>query len=136
MSDPAIFKPLVAIFNSAEEVLERLRGPLEEGGYRTVVGRLADVYSGALDLVAFVEEYDPQVLLIDVPRPYERHLNLLRLLRHVGPLRRCVWVLRTLHKEALEVLVGSADDLGVIADSPGGPDEIVGAVRQALASRG
>lgn len=58
-SPPA--QPLVAIFDSADDVVEMLTRLLEEHGFQTVIGRIEEIQSGVLDLVAFLEEHDPQV---------------------------------------------------------------------------
>jgi hypothetical protein len=62
----------VAIFDSADDVVEMLTRLLEEHGFQTVIGRMEEIQSGVLDLIAFLDEHDPQVIPFDLPRPYER----------------------------------------------------------------
>lgn len=54
--------PLVAIFDSRDDVIEAPRAALEADGFATVTARLAEIQSGTLDLVAFTEAYDPDVM--------------------------------------------------------------------------
>ena len=51
--------PLVAIFNSRDEVIEAIRSALENDGFATVTARLAEIQNGTLDLVAFIERTRP-----------------------------------------------------------------------------
>jgi DNA-binding NarL/FixJ family response regulator len=124
--------PLVAVFNAADDVVRMLRQALEAEGYRTVTGRLADIQSGELDFVAFLAETNPDVLVIDVPRPYERNLNVVRLLRAADRDPRRAWVITTVHKMALERLTAPLKWEGHIIGQPFGAHHVVEAVRAAL----
>jgi DNA-binding NarL/FixJ family response regulator len=129
-------QPLVAIFDSTDEVIEMLARLLEEHGFQTVVGRIDEIQSGVLDLVAFLEEHDPHVILFDLPRPYERHLNFLRLLSTTDSLKRCGWVLMTTHEEALKVACRWVDGQPSILGKPYVPAAVLQAVRTAFESSG
>jgi hypothetical protein len=39
----------------------------------------------------FLEAHDPRVIVYDLPRPFERHWNFLRLLRQADALRKRTW---------------------------------------------
>jgi DNA-binding NarL/FixJ family response regulator len=125
-------QPLVAIFDSTDEVIEMLARLLEEHGCQTVIGRIEEIQSGVLDLVAFLEEHDPHVILFDLPRPYERHLNFLRLLSTTDSLKRRGWVLMTTHEEALKVAFGSVDGPPSILGKPYVPTAVLQAVHAAF----
>jgi DNA-binding NarL/FixJ family response regulator len=133
MARPA--PPLVAVFNAADDVVRMLRQALEAEGYRTVAGCLADIQSGDFDFVAFLAEANPDVLVIDIPRPYERNLNVVRLLRAADRDPRRAWVVTTVHKPALEQLTAPLKWEGHMIGQPFGPREVVEAVRTALAWR-
>jgi DNA-binding response OmpR family regulator len=130
-----IAPPLIAVFNAADDVVQMLRHALEAEGYRTAASRLADIQSGEFDFVAFLAEANPDVLVIDVPRPYERNLNVVRLLRAADRDPRRVWVVTTVNKVALEKLTASLKWEGPIIGQPFGPREVAAAVRTALAWR-
>jgi CheY-like chemotaxis protein len=125
-------QPLVAIFDSTDETIEIVVRLLEEHGFQTVIGRIEEIQSGVLDLVSFLEEHDPHVILFDLPRPYERHLNFLRLLVTTDSLKRRGWVLMTTHEAALKVALGAVDGLPSILGKPHVPTEVLEAVQTAL----
>ena len=92
----------VAIFNSRAEFLDALCEALNREGSPTVTALLAEIQDGTLDLVAFLEAHDPRVIVYDLPRPFERHWNFLRLLKQTDVLRKRTWVLTTTDKKALD----------------------------------
>jgi hypothetical protein len=101
-------KAMVALLNSSEDVIARLREALDEGGFRTVAAHVADVQMGVLDIIAWMSETGADVILIDLPRPDARALNFLRLLQHVDMLHQCGWVLTTTHKDAIWTTSGES----------------------------
>jgi hypothetical protein len=68
-------KAMVALLNSSEDVIARLREALDEGGFRTVAAHVADVQLGVLDLIAWMSETPADVILVDLPRSDARALN-------------------------------------------------------------
>src|SRR5206468_3498869 len=102
--------PLVAIFNSRDEVIEAIRSALENDGFETVTARLAEIQNGTLDLVAFIKVHGPDVIVYDLPRPYENHWNFLRLMKETTSLKDRTWILTTTDKEAVEAAVGTAEE--------------------------
>src|SRR5438093_691002 len=106
--------PLVAIFNSRDEVIEAIRSALENDGFETVTARLAEIQNGTLDLVAFIKVHGPDVIVYDLPRPYENHWNFLRLMKETTSLKDRTWILTTTDKEALEAAVGASDVVEII----------------------
>jgi len=123
----------VAIFNSRAEFIDGLREALDHDGLPTATALLAEIQDGTLDLVAFLEAHDPRVIVYDLPRPFERHWNFLRLLRQTDVLRKRTWILTTTDKKALDAAVGASGVIEIIYGEPYGVDEIVEAVRHALA---
>jgi len=122
----------VAIFNSHAEFIDALREALEREGLTSVTALLAEIQDGTLDLVAFLEAHDPRVIVYDLPRPYERHWNFLRLLKQTHGLRKRAWILTTTDKKALDAAVGASGVIEVIFGEPYGVREVVEAVRLAV----
>jgi len=122
----------VAIFNSHAEFIDGLREALEREGLTSVTALLAEIQDGTLDLVAFLEAHDPRVIVYDLPRPYERHWNFLRLLKQTHGLRKRAWILTTTDKKALDAAVGASGVIEVIFGEPYGVREVVEAVHHAL----
>lgn len=118
----------VSIFNSRPEFIEALRLALERGGFTTSSAHLADIQSGALDLLRFVQKHDPQLIVYDLPRPYEPHWNILRLLKDMRSLDGAAWVLTTTDKAALEQAVGAGGVVEIIFGEPYGVEDVVSAV--------
>ncbi len=92
MSTPTT-RSLVAIFNSRAEFIDALHEALDREGLPTATALLAEIQDGTLDLVAFLEAHDPKVIVYDLPRPFERHWNFLRLLKQTDGLRKKTWIL-------------------------------------------
>ena len=129
-------RPVVAVLNSADDVIETLSLALEGAGFTVVSAKLSEIQSGVMDLVAFVREYRPVAIVYDLPRPYEANWNFLRLLRETESLSKLGWVLTTLDKAALEAAVGPAPVVQIVLGKPYGLDDVVAAVRQSLARDG
>ncbi len=108
-------KRRVAIFNSRPDFIEALRVALEEGGFTT--------------------NHKPALIIYDLPRPYERHWNFLKLLKETGSLKAATWVLTTTDKKALEAAVGASGVVEIIFGEPYGVADVVEAVRKALSTR-
>ena len=124
--------PVVAIFNSLDDILDMVRLAFEAQGFVTATARLADIQSGVLDLIAFVEEHKPVALVYDLPRPYEANWNVLRMLRETDSLQDLVWVITTTNKEALELAVPRTNAIEIVLGKPYTVDEVIDAVRKGL----
>jgi DNA-binding NarL/FixJ family response regulator len=125
-------KHRVAIFNSRPDFIEALRVALEDGGFMTNSAHLADIQDGTLDLMAFLALHKPALIIYDLPRPYERHWNFLKLLKETGSLKAATWVLTTTDKKALEAAVGASGVVQIIFGEPYGVPDVVDAVRKAF----
>jgi len=118
----------VAIFNSRPDFIEALRVALEADGFTTACAHLADIQNGTLDLLAFVHLHKPELIIYDLPRPYESHWNFLRLLKETASLKAATWVLTTTDKKALEAAVGASGVVEIIFGEPYGVTDVVAAV--------
>jgi DNA-binding NarL/FixJ family response regulator len=134
MSRPTARTP-VAIFNSSAEFIDALREALDREGLPTATALLAEIQDGTLDLVAFLEAHDPRVIVYDLPRPFERHWNFLRLLQQTDTLRKRTWILTTTDKKALDAAVGASDVIEIVFGEPYSIGEVVEAVHHALSDR-
>ena len=85
----------VAICNSRPDFIEALSVALEAHGFTTSSAHLADIQNGTLDLLAFVHLHKPELIVYDLPRPYESHWNFLRLLKETDSSKGTTWVLVT-----------------------------------------
>jgi hypothetical protein len=132
MSRPTTRTP-VAIINCRAEFIDALREALDHEGLPAATALLAEIQDGTLDLVAFLEAHDPRVIVYDLPRPFERHWNFLRLLRQADTLKKRTWILTTTDKRALDAVVGASGVMEVVFGEPYSIGEVVDAVHHALA---
>lgn len=100
---------VIAIFNSNEEVLELVRESLQQAGMQAVIGHVDDLKRGRLDLIQFVGEHDPDVIVYDVGPPYDTNWTFLRLMRNSKVMQGRAFVVTTTNKRALEELIGPND---------------------------
>ena len=122
----------VAIFNSSEDTIEILKIALEEHGYAVASGHVSDLKKGQVDVLDFVKEHQPEVVIYDVALPYEENWRFLRLLQSSDALKNLKWIITTTHKRRLQELVGDCGEVFEIVGKPYDMDQIVNAVRGAL----
>jgi DNA-binding NtrC family response regulator len=118
----------VAVFNSSQVLIDALQAGLEAEGFSTCGAHVADIQSGALDLLAFVHEHKPQLVVYDLPHPYEKHWNFLRLMKDTQMFNAMTWVLVTTDKRALEAAVGASGVVEIVFGEPYGVEDVVTAV--------
>ncbi len=100
---------IIAIFNTSAEVLELVRESLQQAGFQAVVAHIDDLKRGRLDMIAFVEEHKPDVIVYDVAPPYDTNWTFLRLMRNSKVMQGRAFVVTTTNKRALEELIGPND---------------------------
>ena len=100
---------VIAIFNSSSEVLELVRDSLQQAGFQSVVAQVDDLKHGRLDMISFVEEHRPDVIVYDVAPPYDTNWTFLRLMRNSKVMNGRAFVVTTTNKRALEELIGPTD---------------------------
>ena len=125
--------PTVAILNSSPDLIKAWREALELDGFSVVSAHVADIQSGTLDLVSFIDAHDPGVILYDLPRPFERHWNFLRLMRETDSLKSRCWVVTTTDRQAVEAVAAPAEISEILLGEPYTLDHVVAAVRACVA---
>ena len=123
--------PVVAILNSNDDLVELLRSVLEHAGFVTATGHIDDVRRGRLDLINFVKQHDPKVIVYDLVPPYERSWNYLYHLRDSEPLRGRPFVLTSVNADRAREVIGNSEMVYEVVGKPFDLDAVVRAVKEA-----
>ena len=107
-------RPVIAVFNSSPDTVDLLRTALETHGFQTVIGHIPEVKSGEFDLIAFIQDHAPAVIVYDVSPPYDANWTFLRLVRSAEPVKSRPFVITTTNKPALDSLVGETEAIEII----------------------
>ena len=97
--------PTVAVFNTSIDYLNILRLMLNAEGYAVATILISDIKSGDVDVIEFVQKYDPKVIVYDIAFPYRENW---KQCQNVMQLQIChgrTFVLTTPNLDALERLV-------------------------------
>jgi CheY-like chemotaxis protein len=118
--------------------MDLLRTALEAEGFQTVAGHVVDIKRGHLDVIDFVAQHDPRVIIYDVLPPYEANWTFLRLLRSSEALRHRRFVVTTANKAMLEGITDPADlaEIHELIGKPYDLAQITRAVRTATEAPG
>jgi DNA-binding response OmpR family regulator len=103
----------VAVINSSEDTVEVLRTLLEREGWETVQAHVDDIKRGRTDFLQYLEVHDPQVIIWDVPPPYDHGWAFLQLVRSSRAMDGRVVIVTTTNKQALERFVGPTDAIEI-----------------------
>ena len=104
--DPAT---VVADINTSDDIVTLLRQVLDDEGYRSVSAHIPDIKQGREDLVAFLEEHDPRVIIYDIGPAYEENWNFFRLIQDLDAVKGRRFVVTSTNKRALEEQFGPTD---------------------------
>jgi len=138
MSESAILRselpPLVAIVNTSKEIASMVAWVLADEGLRTITVSALDLVQGEPTAATFLTENDPRVIVYDVGLPYEESWAFLQSLEQSDAARGRRFIITTTNRTVLEDMVGVLPEQEVLV-SPFDPDDLVAAVRRALATQ-
>jgi DNA-binding NarL/FixJ family response regulator len=127
--------PVVAILNSNDDVVEMIRNLVEQAGFVSVHGHIDDVRRGRLDLVNFIQQHDPSVIVYDLVPPYDRSWNYLQTLRNTELMEGRQFVITSVNAARAREVVGSSDMVYEIIGKPVDLDAIASAIKEASKRR-
>ena len=131
MGDSTV-RPVVAVFNSSDDMVELLRMMLESNGFVVVSGHIADLRRAKLDLEAFVKQNRPAAVVYDLVPPYDAQWAFLDHLREVSPLRQIPFVITSTNAKMARELAGRSERVIEVLGRPFDMDELLVAVRRAV----
>lgn len=127
--------PVVAILNSNDDFVEMLRELLEKAGFVTVHAHVSEVRRGHLDLLNFIRQHDPSVIVYDLVPPYDRSWRYLESLRYTDYMDGRQFVLTSVNTARAREAVGSSEMVYEVVGKPVDLDQVVGAVKEASKRR-
>jgi DNA-binding response OmpR family regulator len=123
--------PVVAVFNSNDDVVEMLRLAIEQRGFVVVSGHVDAIRRGEQRLSDFVEEHDPSVIVYDLVPPYDRSWLFLEHLREGASMRDRRFVITSTNAARAKEIIGAVDHVYEVIGKPYDIDEVVTAVERA-----
>jgi len=106
-------RPVVAVMNNIEDLVRMFSEILQGAGYDVVTAMLAAARRGETDLVAFLKEHDPRVVIYDVSFPYAVNWTMLEGLRDRGVLQGRGVLVTTPNSRAMKDLLRVQDVLEI-----------------------
>jgi hypothetical protein len=124
--------PVVAILNSNDDTVEMLRTCLELDGIVAVSAHVTDLRRGHLDFGGFLAEHDPQVIIYDVPPPYDRSWLFFEHLRRLPATKGRKFVLTSTNPARVQQIAAPDQPVLEIIGKPYDLQMITEAVKKAL----
>jgi CheY-like chemotaxis protein len=126
-------RPLtVAVLNTSDDVVELLRILFEQRGYAVVSAHVDAIKRSEMDIGAFVRQHRPDVVVYDIPPPYDTHWTFMNHVRTMPEFESVPFVLTTTNERRLREIVGSEPELLEIVGKPYDLDRIAEAVEAAI----
>ncbi len=126
--------PVVAIFNSNDDVVEMLRLAIEQHGLVVVSGHIDAVRRGTQLLSDFLATHDPSVIVYDLVPPYDRSWLFLEHLRETTSMRGRRFVITSTNAARAREIIGTAEHVYEVIGKPFDLDQVVQAVKRAAGS--
>ena len=126
---------VVAIFNSNEDTVDLIKDVLERAGFVVVIGHIADIRRGNIDLEAFIRQHRPKVVVYDLVPPYDKAWAFLEHVRHSPAMEGCQFVITSVNAYRVRQVIAPNERVYEIVGKPLDLDEILRAVREASRAR-
>jgi DNA-binding response OmpR family regulator len=122
-----------ALFNSSDDTVEMVRRMLSAVGIHCLAGcHFSDLKNGNIDLAAFLNKHDPQVVIFDISPPYAENWEFFKTLQSVNGMDSRGLVLTTTNKDRLDEVVGGDSQAIQIVGKPYDLQQITTAITAAV----
>ena len=124
--------PVIALINSTPDIVEMLRFAFEQAGFVVVSTYTYLIRLGEVNLEAFIEQHQPQVIVYDIAPPYASNWNFFRHISQLPALADRVFVITSTNPARLRELA-EIDDRQIfeIVETPYLLTELIETVRAA-----
>jgi DNA-binding NarL/FixJ family response regulator len=129
-------RPVVAVLNSNDDVVEMLRAAMEQSGMIVVSTHIDELKRGEVGLRDFVREHDPDVIIYDLVPPYDRGWRFFEHLRELPHMQGREYVLTSTNPKRAIELSGTSERVCEILGKPYDIQAITHAVARAAEVRG
>ncbi len=124
-------KPLVAILDTSEDFTNMLTEVLDIEGYSTIADCIVEFRKGRKDILSFLEQHKPQVIIYDIALPYQENWQFFKHIRRLVD-KDCRFVLVTTNRKALDELVEAETHSLEIIGKPFDLDTLLEAVKTSV----
>lgn len=126
--------PVVAILNTNDDIVELLRVVVENAGMVAVSAHVDAIKRGEVDFERFVSTHKPDVIVYDIPPPYDRQWAFLHHLRRLPLVQDVPFVVTTTNAARLTEIIGPDEHVYEIIGKPYDLEQILTAVRRSIGS--
>jgi len=126
---------MVAVFNSSPDTVEMLRFVLQQAGLVVASAFTFELRDGKVDLITFMTQHAPSVVLYDVAPPYDANWALFERLRSNPVMAQCEFVVLSANAGHVQNLPGVDTPVFEVVGKSRDLDAIVSATRDALQRR-
>ena len=119
--------PLIVVVNHSPETLVLFRNVLEEAGMNAVLCHAHEIE--AFGLLDFIENHRPDLVIYDIPHPYDENIASFREYRSDPRAEATLWLMCTTGQSVVESLQDSDDD---VVGKPFDLDEIMDRITDVL----
>ena len=121
----------VALINNSEDLLKILQAFLTAEGISSVIEHLASVKRGEVNITQFLTEHNPQVVVWDIPPPYDANWEYFQYVRQLPEAQGRQFVLTTTNLALLHQTAGPAVTAIEAVGKPFDLEDMRQAIRQA-----
>lgn len=119
-------KSVVAVINSTADIVDILELCLQDEGFNTTGGLIPEFKRGQRNMLTFMEEHNPDLIIWDIAPPYEQNVIFLEMIQNLKVMEGRKWVYTTTNISALRQfsekfkaleIIGKPMDLQVIIEA-------------------